>query len=100
MAIWKLIPIDRSHRDWAASRYGREAREVIIRAESEERARRVAHMAFCAGVTKQLPGDEIPACPWNQPALVSAAQAKDSNYPETGHEEILDPEEARAYNNV
>jgi hypothetical protein len=100
MAIWKLIPINRNHRDWATSRYGKEVREVIIRAKSEERARRVATMAFCAAVTKQLPGDEVPASPWNQQALVSATEVTDSNYPETGQEEILDPEEARAYNNA
>jgi hypothetical protein len=36
MKIWKLNPIYLNHRDWEASRY---RGEVIVRAESEERAR-------------------------------------------------------------
>lgn len=95
MAIWKLTPIDLEHRDWQTSSFDR---EIIVRAESEERAREIATSAFRTGATSP-PGKEIPTNPWSQSALVSAAEVKDSNYPETGQEEILNPEEAHAYNN-
>ena len=84
------------HRNWQASSFDQ---EIIVRAESEDRAREIAVSAFRKGVTSP-PGEEIPINPWSQPALVSVAEVTDSNYPETGQEEILDPEEARAYNNV
>ena len=96
MAIWKLTPIDLGHRNWQASSF---AQEIIVRAGSEDKARKIATNAFCKGVTSP-PGEEIPTNPWSQPALVSASEIKGSNYPETGQEEILDPEEARAYNNA
>ena len=37
MIIWKLTSIDLNHRDWEASRF---RGEIIVRAESEERARK------------------------------------------------------------
>lgn len=96
MTIWKLSPIDLNHRDWEASRF---PGEIIIRAESEERARQIATKAFCIAATKP-PGDKIPKNPWSQSALVSAVEVKDESYPKTGREEILDPEEARGYNDA
>jgi len=94
MTIWKLTPIDLKHRDWQASRFNQ---EIIVRAESEDRAREIATSAFWTGETNP-PGEEIQTNPWSQQALVSAVEIKDTSYPDTGRDEILDPEEARAYN--
>ena len=99
MKIWKLTPIDRNHRNWTRSKYGREAKEIIVRAESENKAREFVSSRLCIAVST-TPGDELPVSPWNQPALVAAAEVEDSNYPKAGPEEILDPGEARAYNDA
>ena len=96
MTIWKLTPIDLNHRDWEASRF---RGEIIVRAESEERAREFLTDRLRKAATKP-PGDRIQNNPWSQPALVSAVEVKDKSYPKTGKEEILDPEEARGYNDA
>jgi len=96
MTIWKLIPIDTNHRHWEASRY---RGEVIIRADSEEKARQVAASAFRIAATNP-PGEELQSDPWKQAALVSAVEITVESYPANGKPEILDPEEARSYNNV
>jgi len=96
MTIWKLIPIDINHRDWEASRY---RGEVIIRADSEEKARQVAASAFRIAATKP-PGEKLQSDPWKQAALVSAVEVMDESYTASGKVEILGPEEARSYNNV
>ena len=97
MKIWKLTPIDLSHRDWETSKY---SGEIIVRAESEERVRKFLTDKLCMAATKP-PGDEIPKNPWSQHSpLVSAVEVKDESYPKTGKEEILDPEEARCYNDA
>lgn len=96
MTIWKLNPIDLNHRDWEASRF---RGEIIVRAESEERAREFLTDRLRIAATKP-PGDKIQKDPWSQPALVSAVEVKGESYPKTGKEEILDPEEARGYNDA
>ncbi len=96
MPIWKLNPIDLSHRDWGVSRY---RGEVIIRAESGEKARQIASGAFRIAATKS-PGEKLQRDPWKQAALVSAVEVMDESYPETGKAEILGPEEARSYNDA
>ena len=98
MAIWKLKPIDLSHRDWEASTYRKEV-EVIIRADSEKRARQVATSAFLIA-TEVIPGEKVKTNPWSQAALVSVVEVKDKNYPVTGKEEILGPQEALSHNDV
>ena len=90
MAVWKLKPIDPNHRDWEASTY---RKEVVIRAESEKRARQVATSAFGIA-TEVIPGEKIQTNPWSQPALVSVVEVKNGSYPGTGKEEILGPQEA------
>lgn len=95
MKIWKLTPVDPEHNDWDASRY---SGMVIVRAESEERAREFVIDRFKKGASKSAPGDKIKVAPWKQPDAVSVVEVKDGGYSKTGKEEILDPEEARAYN--
>jgi len=97
MKIWKLTPIDPEHRDWEASAY---TGEVIVRAESEERGREFVMGRFKRGVSTEAPKDKIKVAPWRLPAVVSAVELKDESYPKAGKEEILDPEEARAYNDA
>ena len=97
MTIWKLTPIDLKHHDWEASKFDR---EIIVRAESEERARKFLTDRLYRAATKSSPGDKVRTSPWSQPALVSAVEVKDESYPKTGKEEILDPEEARCYNDA
>ena len=93
MPIWKLNPIDLSHRDWEASRY---QREVIVRAESEERAQQIAAYAFGIATTVPL-GEEVRASPWKQSTLVSITEVRDESYPRDGNEEIVGPPEALEY---
>ena len=96
MTIWKLIPIDLNHRAWEVSRY---RGEVIIRADSEEKARQIAASAFRVAATKP-PGEEVQLDPWQQAALVSAVEVMDESYPTIGKAEILGPEEAPSYNDA
>jgi hypothetical protein len=93
MALWKLKPIDLSSPDWELSTY---QEEVIVRAESETRARQIAASAFVtAGKVKS--GEKTIDIPWNQSILVSAAPIQDSNYQDRGNEEIVGPPEAVRY---
>jgi hypothetical protein len=96
VAIWKLTPNCLEHRDWRASRFNR---EVVVRAESEEEARVIATRVFRTAGTSP-PGQEIPTDPWSKPILVSVVKLTNSGFPESGREEILDPEDARAFNDT
>ena len=90
MPIWKLKPTDVSSRDWEASTY---RGEVIIRAESEIKARQIAIRAFVIATQVRL-GEKITDVPWNQSLLVSAVTTQDSTYQNIGSEEIVGPPEA------
>lgn len=97
MPIWKLSAMDRNNRNWEGSTF---FEEIIVRAESEGRARKFVGGKLRKGATKQ-PGDEGQIDPWGQSsALVTAVEVKDHSYPTTGKEEILDPEEARWHNDA
>lgn len=91
MRIWKLSPIDLKHRDWEASSH---TKEVIIRAESEERARKIAANSFRIAATKPH-GERLQRDPWQQTALVSSIEITNERYSTAGEAAILDPEEAR-----
>lgn len=94
MKIWKLSPIDLNHRDWDRSEF---RKEIIVRAESEDKARKFAkiklNIAACKDTASK--GQENP---WTNPVLVSVVEVTDESYSNTGKEEILYPEEACAYN--
>ncbi len=96
MAIWKLEPTDISSRDWEASTY---RGEIIVRAESETKARQIAAIAFGIATKKNL-GEDIAFNPWNQSSLVSAVTIQDSNYKNDGKEEIVGPPNALQYVDV
>lgn len=96
MAIWKLSPINLNHPDWETSNY---KGEIIVRSESEDRARIFISEKLRKAVCKPA-GAEVQIVPWKQPALVSCIELKEESYSKIGMDEILDPEDARAYNNA
>ncbi len=97
MKIWKLTPLDQNQYDWEASEY---TGEVIVRAESEERARKFVSDRFWRAAGKPTSADLVIVPLWERQDVVSVVEVKDGGYSKAGSEEILDPEEARAYNDV
>lgn len=93
MAIWKLEPINLNNRTWEASTY---RGEVIVRADSETKAREIAYSAFVIATGKRR-GEMISINPWKHPAEVSAVTIKDKKYEGNGKEEILGPPDALNY---
>jgi len=91
VAIWKLEPTDVHSRDWEASTY---RGEVIVRAESEMKARQIAARAYVIVTEVKIGARKINDIPWNQLSLVSAVTIQDSSYQESGSEEIVGPPEA------
>jgi hypothetical protein len=91
MAIWKLEPIDLNSPDWEYSIY---QGEVIVRAESETKARGIATCAYVKGAAVKFGARKNNDIPWNQPSLVSATLVRVSDYQEIGREEIVGPPEA------
>ncbi len=87
MRIWQLKPLDFRIHHWEASTYQGDA---IVRAESEENARRLAADAFGIAV-KVVPGRETPVNPWLYSWLVEAEALEESDYDPDGEEEILFP---------
>ena len=90
MEIWKLEPTDVHSRDWEASTY---RGEVVVRAESEMKARQIAAGAFVIA-SKATLAEKLTDIPWHQPSLVSAVTIQDSNYKDGEKEEIVGPPDA------
>ena len=89
-AIWKLTPLNPESQIWLASTH---KGEVIIRAATEDRARRIASGAFWIGV-KRVPGEDTIVNPWGRViGEASCERAAKPEYPEDGPDEILDPAE-------
>jgi hypothetical protein len=88
MPLWKLAPIDLTHRNWTASTHRGEA---IVRAASEKVARDLAVAAFAIAVPR-VPGADIVHTPWRHADLVSCRQIEDPRFPEDGPDGVLDPE--------
>ncbi|MEW6331238.1 MAG: hypothetical protein AB1560_07245 [Pseudomonadota bacterium] len=93
MPIWKLTPKDINSRDWEASIY---RGVVIIRAESERRARQIASNTFGIATEVKL-GERIAINPWGQSLHVSAATIFDNKYHDSGNEGVVGPPEALQY---
>lgn len=67
--------------------------KAIIRAETEERARHLANLAF--GIAAVIrPGEKVPLLPWDYNWLVAAQTTKSDKYDPDGEEAILDPADA------
>ncbi len=86
MRIWRLKALTLSSPHWKASTY---QGNVIVRAESEANARRLAAKAFGIRARNGL-GREV-ANPWYRPWLVAAEVLEGSPYNPDGDEEILSP---------
>ena len=87
MRIWRLKALNFSSRHWEASTY---QGNVIVRAETEANARRLATQAFWMA-TEKIPGKEVAVNPWSHPRLVMAEVLEGSQYDPDGDEEILSP---------
>ena len=89
MTIWKMVPGELQNLQWQVSSY---QGEVLIRAESEERARDL--LGYCFWKSGQSGSANMAGPPWNRANLVSASEYTGSEYPLEGEEEILAPPEA------
>ena len=91
MRIWRLKALNFSSRHWEASTY---QGNVIVRAETEANARRLATQAFWIA-TDKIPLQEVPANPWIHSWLVAAEVLEGSEYALDGAEQILYPQITR-----
>lgn len=87
MQLWRLTPIDLSDPHWEASVY---RAPVTVRAETEERAREIAALAFGTAV-RVWPSKGPRYVPWRHTALVACRTLEDASFKREGPEEILDP---------
>jgi hypothetical protein len=85
--IWQLKALSLSSPHWKASTY---QGNVIVRAETEVDARRLASQSFWI-VTEKIPLQEVPANPWSHSWLVAAKVLEGSQYDPDGDEKILYP---------
>ncbi len=88
MAIWQLDPINPGAPDWRASPH---VKRVIIRAPNEINARDIAYKNFGTAVTKEFIGENLPRPPWRNESKVKCQQLTNSEWEESGADEILDP---------
>ncbi len=87
MRIWRLKALTLSSPHWKASTY---QGIVIVRAETEADARRLATQAFWIA-TDKIPLQKVPANPWIHSWLAAAEVLEGSQYNPDGDEEILFP---------
>ncbi len=85
MRIWRLKALSPSSPHWKASTY---QGNVIVRAETEANARRLATQAFWIA-TDKIPLQGVPANPWIHSWLVAAEVLEGSQFDPDGEEEIL-----------
>jgi hypothetical protein len=90
MPIWKLTPLLTDSSDWKLSTY---RGEVIARAKDEEEARELAMVRFAIAADGKL-GQNTPASPWVNPALVSCQAIQTHDYQDTGPAAVLSPRSA------
>lgn len=86
MSLWKLMPIDRLDPNWEASTH---RGGVIVRAPTEEDARKVAAKAFGVA-TRFPPGQGFKAPPWTRSTLVHAERIEDPRYLADGADEVIE----------
>lgn len=88
MPIWKLTPIDDTADHWEASTY---KGEVIVRASSEQEARKTAAGNFYQ-MRERIHGGLTPwGSPWDYSHIVSCQRLEDSHYEQEGPVAILYP---------
>ena len=89
MYIWKLSPIDLSSPNWEASIY---KGDVVVRAESADKARHQATRAFFIATQRKL-GEEVKGSPWRSDTESCCELLERSEYSDEGVAEILSPAE-------
>ena len=87
MTIYQLTPIDLEYTGWKQSSH---KQALIIRAESEDAARKLADLA-CSAFVEDAANQDIGFCPWMYSEYVRCEGLEDSNYSLEGDSEILDP---------
>ncbi len=87
MRLWQLDPKNLAHRNWRASTYkGR----VVIRAETEERARQITTLATAIAV-RRIPREDTITPPWSDPEIVACRSIQFEESSERGPEVVLAP---------
>ena len=87
MAVWRLVPLDLTDPNWAASSY---RGTVVVRAPDEESAREAAEKEF--GIkTRFEPGAGVKAPPWKRKLVAKAEQIEDPRFESEGPTEVLEP---------
>jgi len=76
MPIWELTPTDKESDHWRASQY---KRRVVVRAPTEDKARRMASSRF-HDMSMKVPEADTPLNPWKLPDLVACKPLKNSRY--------------------
>lgn len=87
MKIYKLEPIDKTHKDWRASTT---QKTIIVRAENPDKAREITKLKYWLAVGKTATGENLPRCPWKQEERVSCTILENSKYDEKGDPGVLD----------
>ncbi len=88
MPLWKLTPINTHDARWAISTLGG---PTIVRAHTEEEARRLAAERYEGGKASRPPNPhDFSEVPWLDPALASIEQIEDHRWPADGLSEVLD----------
>lgn len=87
MKVFRLVPLDLTDPDWAASDW---TRPVVIRAPTEDVARSAATLAFGKAVSRSPSSASIPINPWRQERLVKVDEIPNHER-SAGEVEMLDP---------
>jgi HTH-type transcriptional regulator/antitoxin HigA len=89
LPIWKLTPRKPKATTWRASIYNG---GLIVRAESEERARFLATSRLTIA-TERIAGSDTILPPWEQSEFVTCKRMESGGHSDEGPEQILAPEE-------
>ena len=89
MNIYQLTPTASDYAGWKHSRY---RGKLIIRAEDEGDARKIALQTLLIGGECRL-DKEVVFCPWDAPEVVSCEIFSDFRFPSDGRREVLFPPE-------
>ena len=87
MKIWKLTPVDLEFAGWCCSIHKGDA---IVRAEDEQKARRIATQQFGVIAEKVSSCQETPHNPWFDSTVVKCNELDNSKYSTDGPAELLE----------
>jgi len=89
MNIYRLTPV---HIDYAGWKYSAYKGDVVVRSESEARARALASIEFSL-FAAIVPGQETVGSPWDQESIVSCQKETGDEFNHDGPPEILFPKD-------